>query len=392
MICETEEDKNVTKQAPPPEEHMVLLYKKVDRLLYGYIAFYKKEQAGQETASKPYRESSPFVIGRYSTKSDGKLEVLGSVVFLLGEIRRSINGFVVANNAWNAERSRLTKELEVADCDLRYDQKAMDFVILVSTHARNLFDLMPRFNDKSIPRLDYHGSADGEVTLRELFDILIHNRYYYFDGTRIRDLFSGEFKKKKSALSGRFMGYGFNILDFVQGISDVIEDVKVKDLTQLLWGRFTDFSADSKPQDIVLLAQNVQVFSNLLKAKIPTTGYQFMMSLMFDEFAGSVGEAGAVTMGDGTLVQTQQVIFESPSVRIARQLNRKELEIRVRCAVGVKGQPLSREDLKDHSVTVGFEEFFRKVNQAFGDDRVLIGTSRRFVSAAMERSRPDASV
>ena len=366
---------------------MVLLYNEVDRRLYGHIAFYRKEQADQETASKPYRASNPFVIGRYSTMPNGKLEVLGSVAFLLEEIRRSINGFVVANNAWNAERSRLTKETDVANCDLRYDEKAMDFVILVSTHARNLFDLIPRFNARSISRLDYHGSADGEVTLRELFDTLIHNRYYYFDGARVRDLFSDEFKKRKSALSGHFMGYGFDLLDFIQGISEVIEDVKVKDLTQLLWGRFTQFTADAKPQDVVWLVQNVQAFSDLLKAKIPTAGYQFMMGLMFDELAGSVRGTGAVKMVDGTIVQTQQVVFESPSVGIARQLTRKEFEIRVRCAVGVQDRLLTREDLKDHTVTVGFEEFFRKVNQAFGDDRVLMGSPRRFASAAAKPSR-----
>lgn len=383
----------MTKQAPPPEEHMVLLYNKVDRRLYGHIAFYRKEHANQETANKAYRASSPFVIGRYPTKPNGMLEVLGSVVFLLGEVRRSIEGFVVANNAWNAERSQLTEETEVAECDLRYDQRAMDFVILVSTHARNLFDLMPRFNDRSIPRLDYHGSPDGEVTLRELFDTLIHNRYYYFDGACVRDLFSDDFKKKKSALSGHFMGYGFDILEFVQGISEVIEQVKVKDLTQLLWRKFTDFTADSKPQDVISLVQNVHAFSDLLKAKIPTTGYQFMTSLMFDGLAKSVGETGSVTMADGTIVRTQPVIFESPQIGIAPELNRKEFEIRVRCAVGVRGQALSREDLKAHTVTIGFEDFFRKVNQAFGDDCVLMGTPQRFVSAVTERSDgPDKSV
>ena len=37
---------------------------------------------------------------------------------------------------------------------------------------------------KPIPRLDYCNSPDGEMKLRELFDTLIHNRYYFFDGSR----------------------------------------------------------------------------------------------------------------------------------------------------------------------------------------------------------------
>lgn len=370
---------------------MLLCYKKVERRLYGYIAFYRKEHPDQEIADKPYRESSPFVIGRYSANRDGKLEVLGSVVFLLKEIRRSIKGFVQDNNAWNTERSQLTAETEIAECDSQYDRKAMDFMILVSTHARNLFDLIARFNDRSIPRLDYNGSPDGEVTLRELFDTLIHNRYYYFDGGCVRDLFSDDFKKKRSALSGRFMGYGFDILDFIKGISEVIEEVKVQDLTQLMWGKFKEFTADSKPQDVVSLVQNVHAFSYLLQAKIPTKGYQFMTSLMFDDLAEPVERAEVLTMPDGTGIASTKVIFESPHIGIGRNLNRKEFDIRVRCAIGGQDQYLGKEDLKDHTVNIGFEEFFRKVNAVFGNDLVLTGTSKRFVSAAADgNNRPDA--
>ena len=374
----------MTSQTSSPDEHMVLLYKRVGQRLYGYIAFYKREYPGQEIADKPYRESSPFVIGRYSAGQDGALEVLGSLVFLLEEIRRCIKNFVDDNNAWNAKRSRLVSETEIAESDLRYEQSAIDFVILVATHARNLFDLVPRFNNRSIPRLDYQGSSDGEVTLRELFDTLIHNRYYYFDGARVRDLFSNDFKKKRSALSGRFMGYGFDILDLVKGISEVIEEVTVRDLTQLLWGTFKEFTADSKPQDVVFLVQNVHAFSDLLRAKIPTAGYQFMSRLMFDNLAKSMAGAGSVPRPDSTVVITQQVIFESPHIGVAGELNKKEFEIRVRCAMGGPDRNPVREEMKDHTERIGFEEFFRNVNQAFGDDRVLTGTPRRFVSAAVD--------
>ncbi|MCY4647378.1 MAG: hypothetical protein OXE73_10940 [Gammaproteobacteria bacterium] len=361
---------------------MLLLYKKVDRRLYGHVAFYKRGQLDQEYESKPYRASSPFVIGRYSVNGDDRLEVFGSVVFLLKEIRRSIKGFVDDNNAWNDNRSRLKGEADIAGVDLEYDQKTRDFVILIATHARNLCDLIARFNDRSIPRLNYEGVPDGAVTLRELFDTLIHNRYYYFDGGCVRDLFSDHFKKKSSALAGRFMGYGFDIVDFVKGISELIDEVTVRDLAQLLRWKFKQFTADSKPQDVIWLIQNVHAFSELLKAKVQAKGYQFMMSLMFDDLAGSVERVGSVRTAPGRTVETQQVIFESPSIGIAPNLNSRAFEIRVRCAIGVQDQELGRENLKDHTVSVGFEAFLGKVNGAFGNDRVLTGQSGRFVSAA----------
>lgn len=372
----------MNEQASPPEEHMRLLYKKVDRRLYGHIAFYRRVGPDQEFESKPFRASSPFVIGRYPVNGDGRLEVFGSVVFVLQEIRRSINRFVDDNNAWNAERSRLAGENDTENLDLAYSQKTMDFVILVSTHARNLFDLISRFNDRSIPRRDYEGRSDGEVTLRELFDTLIHNRYYYFDGARVRDLFSGRFKKKRSALSGRFMGYGFDIVDFVKGISEVIEDVTVKDLTQLLRWKFKEFTTDSEPQDVVWLIQNVHAFSDLLRTKVPTKGYEFMSRLMFDDLAKSVVGAGSVTTPNRTTVHKRRVIFETPTIGIGPNLNKKEFQIRVRCALGRPDEDLGSGDLEDRTVGVGFEAFFDKVNEAFGSDPVLTGPSRRFVPSA----------
>ena len=367
-----------------PEEHMILRYRKVDRNLFGYIAFFRMEHPDREEAITPHRESKPFVIGRYSSRGGRSLEVLGSVVFLLMEMRRLIGRFVHDHHAWKTKRGQLTSETEIADADSAHDQKAMDFVLLVSTHARNLFDLMPRFNPRSIPRLDDANSPDGEVTLRELFDVLIHHRYYYFDGARVRDLFSDDFKKRDSALSGRFMGYGFDILEFVAGIIQVVDDVKIKDLTQLLWRKFKkNFTADSKPQDVVSLVQNVHAFSDLLTAKIPTEGYEFMTRLMFDDLDDLVEEIPSVTLPDGTITQTRKLLFESPRITIASDLNEKQFEIRVRRAVGAEDQRLARKDLTDHRVTIGFEEFLRKVNEAFGDDR-LSGTPPPITSGSAD--------
>ena len=178
------------------------------------------------------------------------------------------------------------------------------------------------------------------------------------------------------------MGYGFDIFDFVKGVSELIEEVTVKDLTQLLRWKFKRFTADSRPQDVVWLIQNVHAFSEFLQTKIQEEGYQFMMTLMFDELAGSLERVGSPTTPNGTTVETQQVLFESPSIGIASNLDKKEFEIRVRCAVGVQDQKIGREDLKGISVGVGFETLFDEVNRAFGDDHLITRRSQRLVPAA----------
>ena len=302
-------------------------------------------------------------------------------MFQLGEIRRSIANFIDDNDAWNAERGQLANENEIAECDLRYDRKAIDFAILVSVHTRNLFDLLGRFDKRVIPIIDYDGSQDGEVTLRELFNVLVHHRYYRFDGTLIRDLFPDDFKKKQSALSGRFMGYGFDLLDFINGITSVIEDVRVKDLTQLLRRKFKGFTAKSEPQDVVSLIQNVRAFSDLLLEKIPSAGYQFMASLMFDRLANARAASMAPPSAGSPTTVTQYVSFRSPSIEIDGNLMKKAFKIRVQCAMAEPSQSPDNENLQEHTVSVGYEEFLKKVNDAFGDDRILTDGSLQFVAA-----------
>lgn len=337
------------------KEAMVLLYKQMDARLYGYIAFYKQEHPNQHTASRPYRKSQPFVIGHYVPGSD-RLVVFGSVEFLVREIRRLIDEFLENNKDWWFSRQKLVNPNNVEIADFKYDRHVMDFVILLSIHARNLFHLINRVNDKVISRLNYNNQPDGEVKLSELFDILIHNRYYYFDGGRVRDVFSERFSKN-SHLSGRFMGYGFDLEDFINGVVEVINDIRMKDLTQLLRWKFRDLNLDSSAQDVVFLVQNLHSFSRMMQTKIPTSEYGFMTRLIF---------------GNAKLDDNEQLVMTSPSIGINQDLKKKEFKIRVSYRRGAKGQVLGKDDLKSHSVNVAYTALFDQVNSAFGDDRLLL--------------------
>ncbi len=363
-------------------ERMNLLYKKHGRSLYGYVAFYRTRNIEGEVKSTLHAESNPFVIGRYLANGSGTLEVVGGLPFLLKEIRRSIRGFISDNRTWCTERFHLTSEAETAECDALYDKKAMDHIILISTRTRNLLDLVRRLDAKSIPRLDHCNSPDGEVKLRELFDTLIHNRYYFFDGSRVRDLFSDN-SRKISALSGRFMGYAFDIKHFIGGVSEIIEKVTVKDLTQFLRGRIKKLTVNSDLRDVVSLIQNVHAFSDILQSKIPTAGYAFMMALLFDDLANSREMADSGMMLNGSNADVQKVIFETPHVGISGNLDEKEFEIRVRYAMGMDRDP-SGGELENHIVRIGFEKFLIEANKAFGSDRILTEKSPRLVWASVD--------
>ena len=334
-----------------PQEGMRLLYTKRGGRLYGHIAFYRRDHQ-DKTKMIQHRQSRPFVIGESEPGSE-RLVVFGSVDFLLREIRRTVEDFIALNKQWWFSR----KDQSNARIDSDYDRHVMDFVILVSTHTRNLFHLINRLNDREITKFTYENKPDGTVKMKELFDILIHNRYYYFDGTHIRDIFSDKFGEK-SRISSHFMGYGFELGEFINGVIETIRDVQMRDLTQILRGKFKNLDLNSDAQAVVSLIQNLHSFSEIMKEKIPSSGYNFMMNLMF----ANIPSEGKTEV---------RILFESPNIGINSDLTRKEFEIKVRYTTDPTIQTPDRKNLKDHGVSVGYHEFFNKVNTAFGKDRLI---------------------
>ena len=358
------------RQKKTPKELIRLLYNLSGSTLYGHVSFFQWQQEEKEkTACSDSstliqnRGSKPFVIGKYLPECpDGtgsELRVYGSVDFLLREIQRLVNEFIKTNKDWWISTKDTTDEQSKQFENFRYDSHVMDFIILVSTHARNLFHMLndDAFNKKTIPKLNYENELNGNVRLGELFDILIHNRYYYFDGAHIRDIFSEKFNKG-SPLSGQFMGYGINLAHFVNGIVDVVNAIKVNHLTRLLRAKFNKLSSKSSPQDIVFLVQNFQSFSELMKKKISTGGgrYDFMMQLMF----------GDVNNSEHT------IWFQSPTIHIHQDLSKKEVEIRVKYSTKSESTNMETKE-----VSVGYMKFFDKVNNSFGEDKILSGSQNR---------------
>ena len=334
------------------KEHMVLLYNAEHLpVLYGHVAFYKQQYPGQETVTKAYRSSTPFVVGKYVSGSD-RFVVYGSVHFLVLEIRRLIGEFIARNRDWWVSRQKVVDDRSLGEMDFLYDSHVMDFVVLVSTHARNLFHLV---NDKSvtgktIPLLNYEKEQDGDVKLNELFDILIHNRYYYLDGGVIRDVFSEKFKER-SRFAEKFMGYGIDLQAYVQGIADAIREVRMRHLTTILRGKMKHLRPDSKRQDVVFLIQNVHSFSDLMKTRIPTGNYRLIEQLVFGN-------------------HTEDIVYKSPEITINPDLQRKAFDIRVEWAKRSEYDG-DRGKLKSDKVTVGYESLFDVVKTLFGEERLL---------------------
>ena len=294
-------------------ESLHLLYQKRGSKLWGIILFFRLDQVSGDKV-RPHRKSHPFVIADYTQGIDKPI-VYGSLVFLLTEIKRLINQFTGVNETWWRERNRPSSSPQAGHLDLDYDRQVMDFTILLATYGRNLLDVVQRLDTRTMPKLDQDNEPDGDIRLRELFNTLIHNRYYYSDGARIRDVFTADAPAGHS-LAKRFMGSGFDLDAFGRTIWEIVHEIRLKDLTQRIRQQFKQLSVDSSPQDIVFLIQNVESLSHLLKSKTWSKEYSFMRNALF---------ASA-----GLDRSRSPMKYQPPTVRIAPDLSRKRFDVHFR--------------------------------------------------------------
>ena len=363
------------------KEIMGLFYKRVDPYLYGFVQFFRPtDERGQFRA---HRQSAPFVI----SQSIGEQEelVYGSVLELIREIRRLIvdlsncehklraeihRSGVETNETQDSSGKRVVVTLAGGEEGDRvffdYTRETRNILLLLSCQTRNLYEIFPRLNSRTVCLFDYEGKEVSKITVKELFDQFVHNRYLFVDGEHVADLFSAKFAKK-SNISNMFMGYKIKWRDYVAAIEHSIDDVKIRDLTGLLKGRLKRLSSKSSHNDIVFLIQNLESLSTVLRTKIPTEKYSPMLNLLFDR---ALNEKLTKLNGVEDSVNVA-VNFASPHVKIHEDLSEKKFRIQVRCkfSVGEEKRHVGRsEELEEFSRDVGYEPFFECVNDAFGGD------------------------
>ena len=153
------------------------------------------------------------------------------------------------------------------------------------------------------------------------------------------------------------MGYRFRFQEYLDAIVDSINDVRIKDMTQFLRWKFGGLSEDSDFPDIVLVVQNLHSFSDILQKKVASQGYGFMSTLMF---------------GKPIRDEVEKVVFKVPDIAIKSDLTERKFEVRVQCAMGRRQDVMTEADLKERKVEIDHVEFYDKVNEVYGEDRLLL--------------------
>ena len=242
-------------------------------------------------------------------------------------------------------------------------------LILLSTLARNLFDLFPRL-DRRIPLYDSGENRTGDIELSNLFVHFVHNQYLYLDGQHVSDLFPAN-PRPRAPISRTFMGYRFNRVEYVEAINSAAQGARLNDVIGLLRRQLKNLSLQSPYSDIVFLIQNLESFSMLLGKKVTDQRYQPVLSLLLEDEARALLKPKPK---DGDAVRLT-IVFDTPHVKIHDRLSEKKFTIHVRCrwtVHGSNGQPL-RDDQDFQLLTreVGYDQLLDHVASAFGDDPLL---------------------
>ena len=135
-----------------------------------------------------------------------------------------------------------------------------------------------------------------------------------------------------------------------------MHDIELRDLTQLIRWKYKSLTIDSNPQDIVFLVQNVQSLSDLMKVKISSKGYGFMMDAMFSD--------AGLDRRDRTLQ------FQPPSIQLSEDIDRKEFDIQFRYRKASSRSVPSEDAARRHHANIGYVGFLDQVNDAFGKQKL----------------------
>ena len=344
-----------------PHEIISVLYRKMETKvghdLYVCIRCFREEYPGQESIGA-YRMSSPYVLLRQN----------GSQKVIPGSVCESLK-----NLSWQLEqlvsslRERVAR-IEAAEGNRRgeeyyeYERDLTNNLVLISCLARNIFHTIPRLSQQfSMRMFDYGGNPAAEMRLKELLDLFVHSRYMYVKNDYITDLVS-EKLPERTVIANEFMGHKFKIEDFLSQIDKAIHSVTIKDLSTRLRGGIKSLTLDTPYQEMVFLIQNIESFSDLLEAMIPTGGYDFILDILFPP---SEIPKNVLSAAKGREVR-YAIHLRSPHVKVSDRVDEKKVRISVSGNVeySVGGRVVDKRT-EERAKEVDYADFFDRIIRAF---------------------------
>lgn len=350
------------------DHRLTVLYTQREPYIYGAIRVRKGSPDSEKT-------SNPFIISKTVA---GREIVYGSVLESIEKLLRVISRYV--DQQKNATEEWFTgRGLEVPEPHYRdgYAQvpfpesepdaqftwqrelETQDAILLASIHLRTLLEAFGgKFNRQRIVLYGYEDEVLGDVSLKDICDILMHHRYFVIHDMFITDLFSHD-----QALAPKtFLGSKVSISDWIDGVIAVVNSIKVNDYTGMLISQLHRLSPDSEPGDIIFAVQNIHSLERVVRERMEYSRSRELLHTMFDPVVSDLFK-GTRSLAPGEIIAIP-VQFTSPRFQIGDDLS--NLKIEIRCTFNGA----------EKIVAVDYKELLTKIGQVYRDD-ILVPVERQ---------------
>ena len=337
--------------------------------LYGHLLI--TDRNGSQSSSSPFiiseriDDTTTIVYGSVEQLLKKLNDLLGSLKASNTAIREALGKHEVPTEMKTDSLGRTIVQLPKGDVAGRifheYTTNVENALLLMGVYSRILFEVVPKIGRSTIPVYGYDEERRSEVSLNDVANLFCHHRYLFIDGEYIKDLFTD-----KKHLSPGFMGGKVRWREYTETLRNVIHRVTIRDLTKILSSGIHRISGEMDHGQIVFVVQNMESLSKIMGGKITEERYKDMLSLYFDEktneLAAARGEKGRMEV---------RVMFRTPHFQMRSELWRREIDVSVSMDMRIGQSFNGPPDLQTHHAYVEFKEFFRKLNDLFGDDPLL---------------------
>ena len=348
-----------------------LIYQESDPYLYGSIRVAKGILDNQPTSFIPF--SSPFII---SKTLRGREIIYGSVLESINKINEIVSRYkaqqrnAIEKDGSPAPESQHRVEHDVCVVNLPKSERtefflhdrereAEDAILLTSIHLRTLVDTFSGKFDNRIGLYDYENLLIGNVSIKKIYNTLLHHRYFVVNEGHIIDLSS----HKLSLGSEKPFGCKVKIYDFLTGVIDIIKGITVRDYVGMLQSRLNQLSVESAPNDIMFAIQNVHSIGKIIRDRIKDDRTNTLLYSLFSYVVEK--RVGDITkLAPGTKVELP-IQFTAPSFKIEEDLSNLRIEIHTK----ING----REEI----LKIKCKEFLQKIAKAYGKDTLLSAENRK---------------
>ena len=205
-----------------------------------------------------------------------------------------------------------------------HEEKDEETIFLFAVYLRSLIEVFGKSVDEKLVIYTYEGhDSSNTISMRELSNILMHNRYLVIRNEYLTNMFSDI----KHLSSGKYFGSKINIFEYFSAAQKIFkQNITFDVFLDMIELRLDKVSAQSDPQEIIFLVQNIHSLNKMVETRISDNRFSEMMDLLFKKTTDSMLRNAQIHHPDRNELFIQ-FTFTPPTFQIAEDLSSKKIEV-----------------------------------------------------------------